>query len=346
MARIIFSVMGDALGHISQALAVAREMPRHEFLFLGGGKIAKVRDEGYSFETIPMPGTYYRNNKVDVLATAGIAASVLLRWPRIRNRIERIIKDFDPHLVLTSYEFFTPLVARKLGIKRVSIDNQHVLTKCVNPAPRTQTLSRLMFSLPLRVMFSNADMYFVNCFAPLAPINGRDTRVFPPLLSPDIQRVTPTDGEHVLVYQTSPTFHRLIPCLEKIPSQCVIYGFGEKTGSGNLVYRAPSKERFLEELAGCRYAITNGGHTVISEALYFGKPVFAFPIHLAYEQFFNGYMLSELGYGRYSLSASPDVSLIREFERSLDACRARIVGREFYGNVKLAAGLEELLERS
>ena len=30
MAKILFGVMGDALGHISRALAVAQEMPQHE----------------------------------------------------------------------------------------------------------------------------------------------------------------------------------------------------------------------------------------------------------------------------------------------------------------------------
>jgi hypothetical protein len=32
------------------------------------------------------------------------------------------------------------------------------------------------------------------------------------------------------------------------------------------------EEAILEDLAGCAYAVINGGHNLISEALYFGKP--------------------------------------------------------------------------
>jgi UDP:flavonoid glycosyltransferase YjiC (YdhE family) len=38
MSRICYGVMGDARGHLSRALAIAQELPQHEFLFIGGSK--------------------------------------------------------------------------------------------------------------------------------------------------------------------------------------------------------------------------------------------------------------------------------------------------------------------
>jgi len=192
-------------------------------------------------------------------------------------------------------------------------------------------------------MFSNADYYFVSAFYKLPPVDPRETEVFPPVLRRAVLEVEPADGDHVLVYQTSPTFQKLVTALEQTPHKIIVYGLGVRPSSKNIEYRPPSTTGFLHDLASCRYLITNGGHNAIAEALYFGKPVFSFPIHFAYEQFFNAFMVESLGYGSYSLIANPDAAVFSEFEKRLDEFRARIAQGEFYGNVKLAARLEELI---
>ncbi len=50
MGRIFYGVMGDARGHISRALAIAREMPQHEFLFVAGGTFRILQENGYQVE--------------------------------------------------------------------------------------------------------------------------------------------------------------------------------------------------------------------------------------------------------------------------------------------------------
>ena len=42
-----------------------------------------------------------------------------------------------------------------------------------------QQMSRLLFSLPLRRMYSRADCYFINSFFPCSPIDSAVTEVFP-----------------------------------------------------------------------------------------------------------------------------------------------------------------------
>jgi uncharacterized protein (TIGR00661 family) len=345
MARILVGIMGDAGGHISQALAVANEMTQHEFLFIGGSRVLDLRNMGYSVEEVPVPSTYYVNNRVDVPETVRNALKVLFDRKRTVERVVQIIKDFDPALVLTAYEYFAPLAARKMSIPCVSIDNHHFLNKCVYEVPKGQTIGRIMYGLPLRWMFSNADYFFVSAFYKLPPANPAETEVFPPVLRRAVLEVEPTKGDHVLVYQTTPTFQRLVSALEQMPHKVIVYGLGERPSSKNIEYKAPSTNGFLNDLATCRYLITNGGHNAISEALYFGKPVFSFPIHFAYEQFFNAFMVDALGYGGYSLVANPDAGVLREFEKRLDEFRARIAQGEFYGNAKLAARLEELITR-
>ncbi len=343
MARILFGVMGDAFGHVSRALAVAQEMPQHEFLFLGGGRVLDLEKMGYQVEEVPMPSTYYSKNRVDVVATLRNAIRVLFGRSRTIEAVVKIVKDFNPDLILTDYEYFSPIVARQLGIPCISVDHQHFLTKCVYSSLKGQALGRLMFTLPLRYMFSKADHYLITAFFQLPLANPATSDLFPPILRRDVKEVVPIEGDHVLVYQTSPTFRRLLPVLEQMPNHYIIYGFGELPSLKNLVFKAPSSRGFVEDLASCRYAITNGGHNVISEALFFGKPVFSFPIHLAYEQFFNAHMLMELEYGDYSLIEHPDPSLFKGFEKRMDRFRAQIAKGSFYGNEKMATRLDEII---
>ena len=343
MARIAYGVMGDAGGHTTRALAIARALAKHEFLFFGGGKALELRQFGYHVEEVPMLATYYSNNKVNVRSTLANGLKVLGLRSRFVEKVAQTLQEFRADLVLTDYEYFSARAARRLGIPCISIDNQHFLTKCVWRPHEGQTLGRFLLTVPLRLLFSVADRFIISTFFRLAPINPEDTEVFPPVLRHIVSEFVPSQDEHVLVYQTSPTFLKLLSVLERLPYRFLIYGFGDRPSSGNLVFKSPSTMGFLQDLSSCRYAITNGGHNVISEALYYGKPVLAFPIRLAYEQFFNGHMLRTLGYGDYCLDSAPDGKVFRDFEERLEGFRSRVSQGNFYGNDQLASRLEQIL---
>jgi len=347
VARILIGIMGDALGHINQALTIAGEMPEHTFLFVGGGNVLDLTKRGYRVESVPVPATYYKNNRVDVSATVRNAIRVLSARRQIVNRLVQLILAYKPDLILTSYEYFTPLAAKKTGIPCISVDKQHAVTKCDREGIRGEPyLSRIFFEIPLRFMYSKSDYYLINTFFRLHPKNPRTTLVFPPLLSPLVRNFVPAAGEHILVYQTSPTFENLLRVLAAHGDKCIIYGTGRTENSGNLIFKEPSREGFLQDLASCRYCITNGGHNVISEALYFGKPVFSFPIRLAYEQYLNAYMLADSGYGAYNTGSRPSLDMFRHFEKHLDRFRQRISGGNFMGNEKIVNWLNTFLQNN
>jgi uncharacterized protein (TIGR00661 family) len=343
MGRILYGVMGDARGHVTRALTVAQEMPAHEFLFLGGGKVHDLRSEGYNVEDIPMLSTYYKDNKVDLPGTAGNAMRVLWRRSKIHKRVVDIIRNFDPDQILTDYEYFTPLAARKLGRDCISLDHQHILTHCDYQSPPSERLSRFLTCSAVKYLYSNCSKFLIVSFFNLPPKDPKNTVVLPPLIREAVRRTKPGKGDHILVYQTSPTFHRLFPVLKKVNSTFIIYGFGERSAEKNLIFKAPSTHGFLEDLASSRYAITNGGHNVLCEAIYLGKPVLAFPIAKAYEQFINSYFLSVCGYGSYSGSLNPSEQLFVNFEKRLDEFQGNITKGDFVGNQKLSHLLENLI---
>ncbi len=343
MARILYGVMGDARGHVNRAVTVAQEMPHHEFLFVGGGRVHDLQDRGYPVVDVPVPATLYRNNRVDVPATVGNALRVFLGKRGVVDRIAEIILSYKPDLIISDYEYFTPLAARRAGRTCVSLDHQHVLTHCHCDPPPVQRMSRQMTNFAVRHLYSNATSFLVISFYRLPPKDPRTTSVLPPIIRPAVREHAPRVGEHALVYQTSPTFHRLFPVLEQMRGPFFIYGFGEKPSRKNLVFKGPSNDGFLEDLASSRYVVANGGHNVISEALYFGKPVLSFPIANAYEQFINAFYLGRLGYGDYSTDATPSREIFDSFESRLGSFRKNIQSGNFFGNPELVDCLESLI---
>lgn len=343
MARIMYGVMGDARGHVSRALTIAQEMPGHEFVFVGGGRVHDLAAQGYHVEDIPMASTFYKKNRVDVVATAANALRVFVRRNDYIKRVRELIVSFDPDLIVSDYEYFTPLAALREGRFCVSLDHQHVLTHCLYEPPSEERWGRFLAGGSIRTLYSNCQGFMIISFFQPPPRNPETTWVLPPLIRRMVREQTPTEGDHVLVYQTSPTFQRLFPILERLESRFLIYGFGNKPSRKNLVFKGFSETGFLQDLAACRYAITNGGHNVISEALYMGKPVVSFPIANAYEQFINAVFLARLGYGDYTTDPVPSVNFLKDFESRLEQFKTAIRQQSFFGNPLVKEKLRELL---
>ncbi len=206
-------------------------------------------------------------------------------------------------------------------------------------------MNGLMTKTIIKRLFSNANHYLIVSFFDLPPTDPKRTDVFPAIVNRMITEQQPTEGDHVLVYQTSPTFHRLFPLLETMDSRFIIYGFGKRPSRKNLEFKGRSKEGFINDLASCRYVIANGGHNVISEALYLGKPVFSFPIASHYEQFVNARFLGELGYGYHCTDINTAVEVLELFETRLDKFRSCIKKNFVLGNKMLIRKLKTLMEK-
>ena len=119
-------------------------------------------------------------------------------------------------------------------------------------------------------------------------------------------------------------------------------GWDERPPEGNLHFKKTLENGFLADLAACSYVIANGGLSLLSEALYLGKPVLCLPVQFLYEQFFNAYLLAKNGFGDYILDNGCPEASIDFFENHVEHYRTRIKQNNFFGNKQIAARLEEL----
>jgi uncharacterized protein (TIGR00661 family) len=343
MAKILYGVHGTGHGHAVRALTIARHFAEHEFLFVSHGTGASILGREFKVVECPNPPTVVRGHRVDVPAT--LLANLKIQSQsrsHIYNLLD-LIDRFQPDVTMTDYEYFLPRAAHRAGIPCLSVDHQHVITCCRHRVSWMQYPSYLSTSFAVASMFSRATDYLIISFfqPPVKP--GVRAKVMPPLLRESVLQRQSSGGDHVVAYQGYTTFKRFFPFLSAIPSPVMVYGFNEERTEGNLFFKKNSETGFLEDLSTCRYVVCGGSHTLISEALFYGKPVISFPIKGAFEQFLNAFYLERLGYGRYFTGFHPLPEIIPAFENRLDEYRQNIQTGHFCGNEEIYALVEKFI---
>ena len=150
----------------------------------------------------------------------------------------------------------------------------------------------------MRAKLPGCRHYVVTSFYFPAPRRDRTTLVGP-ILRPEVLALEPSTSDHVLVYQTSTLDPELVAALHEVPHQrFIVYARDTVGSSRNVEVRAFDERRFLDDLASARAVICNGGYTLMSEALYLGKPVLSLPLRHQGEQELNAAYLEALGLGR------------------------------------------------
>jgi uncharacterized protein (TIGR00661 family) len=345
MARILYGVHGTGHGHAVRALTLARHFAglAHEFLFVSHGTGADILRREFPVEDVPNPATPIRGHKVAVLATIYSSLAVRSRSRTYLDQVLRLLDRFRPDVTMSDYEYFVPRAARRAGLPCLSVDHQHVITACRHPLRWSQYPSYLSTAWAVKNMFSRASDYLVISFFRPQVKPGLRVRVLPPLLRETVLRRRPSEGGHVVAYQGYTTFKRFLPFLRAIPSPVRVYGFDTTGTDGNLHFKKNSETGFLDDLSACRYVVCGGSHTLLSEALYYGKPVISFPIQGAFEQFLNAFYLEHLSYGRCFTGFNPRPEIIPAFESQMENFRRNLGQETFCGNLEIFALVEQFI---
>ncbi len=172
---------------------------------------------------------------------------------------------------------------------------------------------------------------------------GGKVQFLPPILREKVRAITPRDDNYVVVYQTSSSFTRLPELLKQLPFQFKVFAYEREGEDGNIRYYPRSDARFIEEVGGASWVLTNGGYTLMSEALYLGKPVFSLPVAWQFEQWLNARYLHDLGYGMMCDDLREFPVKIREFCGQFERYRKNISRENFLGNELALARILEFL---
>jgi uncharacterized protein (TIGR00661 family) len=341
MANILYGVNGEGAGHSTRSKEVLRFLKRqghkvHVASFDRGLK--NLSDE---FEVTEIHGLRltYVNNRVRYGRTLTRNLLSSPKAAKSSRELMRLAEHWKIDAVVTDFEPVTCHVGHRRHLPVITIDNQHAITNCEVEYPREYRKDAAATRLVTRLMTPRADANLVISFFP-AELKRKNTYLFTPILREEILRATPTAGEHVLVYVTSPSL-RLGQMIEAIRCPFIAYGFGREGVSGNVIYKKPSQQEFMNDLVGCKAIVANAGFSLISEALHLGKPYLAMPVARQFEQIFNAHYLASMGYGAFWKELEKEK--IESFLFNIERYRENLRGYPRQDNSALFAKLDELL---
>lgn len=319
MVRIIYGIQSDGLGHYGRSRAVIDYLlsKGHKVKILTAEKAYQFLKDKYDVENIEHIHFIYNNNRVDYVKTI---AKISLKLSKIiKNgylKVRKTIKKFKPQVIISDFEIFTTRVAYELKIPLISIDNIHSIThtyarKAVDEKYKKFEIEQ---KIGITTLVPNADHFFITSFFD-CPVTDKDSvTIIPSLIRKDIidmkkrieqrknklSKNSKKKGKYMLVYQTSDTNKKLVPELNKIKDmKFVVYGFKIDKKINNCILKKHSQDEFLEDLEYSDAIITNGGFTLMSEAIFLHKPVLSNPIECQYEQILNATYLENLNFGKF-----------------------------------------------
>ncbi|MFC1769409.1 MJ1255/VC2487 family glycosyltransferase [Nanoarchaeota archaeon] len=343
MVKIFYGVNGQGLGHTMRSMPILEHLSKkHDLRIFASGRAGKYLKKYYNIHHINHYKIVYVNNKVSSILTflRGFVHSPIL-WIYNTKVGFYMIKD-RPSLAISDFEPATVWWANILGVPLVNIDNQHTIVGTEIDLPKKEKRSYLFLKAVIKFLVPHADRYISTTFF-FNKKTKKNLDLVPPILRKEILELKPKNGNHILVYQTSRSNKRLIPTLKGIDEKFIVYGLGKDRIDGNIEFKRRNELSFYNDLSSCKAVITNGGFTLIGEALYLGKPVFSNVIGGQFEQIVNGYYIDKLGYGIMRIRISKKE--VENFINNLEVYRKNIRLYKKEDNTLLFNIIDEIISK-
>ncbi|MGZ3424992.1 MAG: MJ1255/VC2487 family glycosyltransferase [Polyangia bacterium] len=345
--RILYGVVGEGMGHATRSCVILRHLVAagHDVQIVVSGRAhAFLRKTFPSLEVHEIAGLnmVYEDNEVQRRRTA---LDFLKKLPGFAENFEtmtRLSEGFRPELVISDFESFAYLYAKKHDLPVLSIDNMQIINRCALdvPIPAEEDASFQMAKAIVKAKLPHCDHYLITTFF-FPPLRKQRTSLFPPILRDGVLDAERSVGEHVLVYQTSDTFHDLVPTLQRLPGQFYVYGLKREERLGNVTLKGFSEDGFVRDLASARAVLAGGGFSLMGEAVYLGKPMLSVPLKGQFEQTLNALYLQKLGYGEYHRELS-EPAIAQFLERAPEYAR-NVAAHKQDRNRAILAKLDELI---
>ena len=322
---ILYGVCGEGMGHaIRSSVIIDHLLKKNDVTIFASDRAYQYLSRKYS-DVYEIEGfnTVYEENQVKNRRTfikniknvpQDLGHNLYLMY--------NIAKAKKPDLIISDFEFYSNLLNKILRIPMVSLDNMHVITQCEVEVPEEFRADRFRAASVVKSFIQRPKYYLITSYFSPPVKNPNKVKMFPPILRDKVMELEPIVGDHILVYQTSDSNMELLKILRDVDDEFVIYGFHKDEKDGNLIFKSFNEDEFFHDLASARAVITNGGFSLISEALYLRKPIYSIPVKKQFEQILNAIYLDKLEYGEFH--TDPNKENIEKFLSNLDYYREKI----------------------
>jgi uncharacterized protein (TIGR00661 family) len=348
---ILYGVPGEGLGHATRSKVLIAWLlaEGHDVRVVSSSRAFTLLDKTFPGRVLEIKGFHLAYKKLTVSKSRTIGLTLRTAPEALQTNFRQyrqLLHGFRPEAVISDFESFSYFFAKLLRVPVISIDNMQIINRThldvTVPAAEREHYDLARYIV--RAKLPRARHYLITTFfeLPLRLRYAERTTLVPSIIRPEIQAARPSQGDYVLVYQSATTQEDLVTILQQIPGQEFrVYGFNKDETHGNVLLRPFSEAGFIAELAGCRAVLTNGGFSLISEAVYLHKPVCAVPIPAQFEQWLNAAEIEKRGYGRRFEAIT--AANVTAFLADLPTYEAALSAYQQSGNDVLFERLRELL---
>ncbi len=331
--KVYFAPCGIGLGHVGRCLEIAKKLTNKDCEILFStyfDGLSVLKNEKFRFVEAPTFQYWcWPDGAVDPWRTlkwlSGKLLGIFLK--QLKFEVKKIT-SFKPEVVVSDSRLSTVIAAKFTGRRTVTILNQfHVITPGFVHYRVLPTISDLFSFTFLASGWGLSDKIIVPDYPPPYSISGRNLRV-PPALKRKVKYVgpiLPVRPENLpkkevlrkkfgfdnrpLVYAATSGPHwertwlgkKFIKFFSGFPEKYqVVISLGLRGNpfinfkKNNLTVYGWVSERF-ELLKACDLVVCRGGHTTLTQALAYGKPMVLIPTQEQTEQIYNAKTAVKLG---------------------------------------------------
>jgi UDP:flavonoid glycosyltransferase YjiC (YdhE family) len=336
MQRVYLAPYGVGLGHASRLLILAENIKRPgiEMRFSSFGEARNyVESQGYECEKVPpVEFMWGRDGEFSVMSNINKIPQWLVNLPVQINKEIKYMKNFKPQIIVSDSRLSPIIAARILNLPNILVINQVKLL--LTPGLREFKAARFfetcngelmggMWNMSDRILIPDlpppytvsestinsvksikSKLDYVGFITPRAKITEDSLSKAKEVLQIDSTKPL------IFVHISGPTgtripiIKKLIDVFKNLPSAQFVFSEGKSNGetvptkiSSNMLYFewCPYKDEiyFLSDVI-----IMRGGHTAISQAIQYGKPIISIPIQSHGEQMSNSSKIERLGIGK------------------------------------------------
>jgi len=346
MVKILYGICGEGLGHASRCRILINHLKKnHEIKIVAGGKAYQFLSKEFEdIEEIVSPRFVYEGGDVKLFHSIfQMLFNTITKTPFSLLKVRRIIKTFKPDVCITDAEPISHFAARLGKLKRISIDNPQALIYRKYKLNIGELIPWFFLIIALKIAMLGADKYIIYDFS---DEEVQDTKVMfqKPLIQEGILKQKPSYKDHIFVYQTSISTEFIFNIFKKFDEKFIIYGFDSERVEKNLIFRKFNDKDFYSDISNAKAIITNGGFSLLSEALYLKKPIFSLPIKNQFEQVFNAKIIQKIGVGVHRNELTEDN--LKDFIKNLNLYKENLKSYNPGDQKKILQKIENVILKS
>ncbi len=215
--KILYGVVGEGMGHATRSRVILNHLVQgHEVRIVVSGR-AHAYLSKYFLDVVEIQGLrmVYEKDAVDRSRTfweflKGLPSMISGNF----EAFIRMSEEFKPDVVISDFESFAYTFGKFHELPVISVDNMQILNRCeldIEVPERYQEDFQIAKGI-VKSKLPGCHHYLITTFF-FPPIRKERTSLYPPILRDEILEARPSQGDHLLVYQTSTTNEELLRIL-------------------------------------------------------------------------------------------------------------------------------------